>query len=228
MKLHLYEHLDELRKRFLIIIIFLLLFFVIGFSLSNYFIKIIINDLILIENVKIIGLTPVEYILTQIRIGFIISLIITIPIIIYQALVFIIPGLRRRERDAIKFILPAFFMLFVLGISFAYFIFLPIAIYFLGNLSTGVVENVWSIKEFINFVILSCLGSALVFQLPLLLVLLNKLNIISLKQLKKYRSHVYVLIFLMSALITPPDIITMVIIALPLIVLYEVSLLAIR
>ncbi|MAG08743.1 twin-arginine translocase subunit TatC [Candidatus Woesearchaeota archaeon] len=227
MKLPLYEHLDELRKRFLLIITFLFGFFILGFPLSNYFIKIIINDLTP-NNVIIIGLTPIEYLLTQVKLGFIISLFITLPLIIYQALVFIIPGLTRKERDAIKLILPGFILLFILGISFAYFILLPIAIYFLGNLSQGIIENLWSIKAFINFVLLSCLGSALLFQTPLLLAILNRLGIINLKMLKKYRAHVYVLIFLASALITPPDFITMLITALPLMVLYEISLFAIR
>lgn len=228
MNLSLHEHLSELRRRFLTIIIFLFLFFIIGFSLSNLFIKRIINDLIFIENVKIIGLTPIEYILTQIKVGFIISLIITIPIIIYQTLIFIKPGLNKKERNAIKLILPTFILLFLIGIVFAYFIFLPIAIYFLANLSKGIIENIWSINKFINFVLSSCLSFGLIFQLPLLLIILNKLGIINVKKLKKYRAHVYILIFLLAAIITPPDFITQIIIALPLILLYEISLLFVK
>ncbi len=219
---------NELRRRFILIIIFLFIFFIIGFSLSNFFIKRILNDLILIENVKIIGLTPVEYILTQVKVGFIISLIIAIPIIIYELLVFIRPGLSKKERNAIKLILPTFILLFLIGIVFAYFIFLPIAIYFLGNLSKGIIENIWSINKFINFVLLSCLSFGIIFQMPLLLAVLNKLGIINVGKLKKYRAHVYVSLFLLAALITPPDFITQIIIALPLIILYEASLLVIR
>ena len=228
MELPLHEHMGELRKRFLAVIIFLFLFFIIGFSLSNFFIKRIINDLIVIENVKIIGLTPVEYILTQVKVGFIISLIIIIPVIIYELLVFIRPGLSKKEKNAIKLILPTFILLFLIGIVFSYFIFLPVAIYFLGNLSKGIIENIWSINKFINFVLLSCLSFGIVFQLPLLLAVLNRLNIVNVKKLKKYRAHVYVSLFLLAALITPPDFITQIIIALPLIVLYETSLFFVR
>jgi len=70
MKLPLYKHLGELRKRLIFIAVFLFIFFIIGFSLSDFFIKRMIDDLIFIENVKIVGLTPVEYILTQIKVGF--------------------------------------------------------------------------------------------------------------------------------------------------------------
>lgn len=226
MKLPLYEHLGELRRRFLAVIIFLFIFFIIGLSLSNFFIKRIINDLVFIENVKIIGLTPLEYILTQIKVGLVISLIVTIPIIIYQVLVFIKPGLNKREKDAIKLILPTFVLLFLIGIVFAYFIFLPVVIYFLGNLSKGIIENIWSINKFINFVLLSCFSFGLIFQLPLLLIILNRLGVINIKKLKKYRAHVYVLIFVLAAVITPtPDFITQLIVALPLIVLFEVTFL---
>lgn len=225
MELPLHEHLNELRKRFITIIIFLFIFFIIGFTLSNFFIKRIINDLILVENVKIIGLTPMEYILTQIKVGFVISLIITIPIIVYQVLVFIKPGLNKKERKGIKLILPTFILLFLIGIVFAYFIALPIGIYFLGNLSKGIIENLWSINKFINFVLLSCLSFGLIFQMPLLLMVLNRLNIVSVKKLKKYRPYIYVLIFIIAAVITPtPDFITQLIVALPLILLYEISL----
>jgi len=228
MKLPLYEHIGELRKRFLTIIIFLFLFFIIGFAFSNFFIKRIINDLIFIENVKIISLSPMEYIITQIKVGFIISLILTIPIILYQLLVFIRPGLNKKEKKGIKLIMPSFILLFLMGIVFAYFIFLPVAIYFLGNLSKGIIENIWSINKFINFVLLSCLSSGLIFQLPLLLIVLNRLGIVNVKWLKKYRAHVYVLIFVLAAIITPPDFITQLVIAVPLVLLYEVSLLLVR
>lgn len=225
MKLPLYEHLGELRKRFLTVIVFLFAFFIVGYAFSNFFIKRIINDLVFIENVKIIGLTPIEYIITQIKVGFIASLIITIPMIIYQVLVFIRPGLNKREKEGIKLILPIFILLFLIGIVFAYFIFLPIAIYFLGNLSGGIIENIWSISKFMNFVLVTCLSFGMIFQMPLLLMTLNKLGIVNVKWLKKYRAHVYIFIFVVAAIITPPDFITQLVVAMPLVLLFEASLL---
>ncbi|MBW2974102.1 twin-arginine translocase subunit TatC [Candidatus Woesearchaeota archaeon] len=228
MELPLHEHLDELRKRFIIVIVFLFIFFIVGFLFSGFFIKKIIHDLVFIENVRIIGLTPIEYFLTQVKVGFLISFIITLPIIIYQLLVFISPGMNRREKKSIKLILPSFILLFLIGVVFTYFIFLPVAVYFLGNLSKGIIENIWSIDAFINFVLLSCLSFGLIFQLPLLLITLNRIGIIDAKSLRTYRAHTYVIIFILSAVITPPDAITQLIIALPLVMLYEASLLIIR
>jgi len=224
MELPLHEHIGELRKRVLVVLVFLLVFFVIGFWFSDFFIKQILDDLIFIENVKVVGLSPVEYILTQIKVGFLVAFVISLPVIVYQALVFIRPGLNKKERDGIKMVLPSFILLFLIGVVFAYFMFLPVAVYFLGNLSVGVIENIWSISRFVDFVLLSCLLFGLVFQLPLLLIVLNRLGLVNVKFLKKYRAHVYVMIFLVAALITPPDIVTQLIIGLPLVLLYEVSL----
>ncbi len=228
MELPLQEHIGELRKRLIVVLVFLFLCFIAGFGFSDFFIKRIMNDLIFLENVKVVGLSPVEYILTQIKVGLLAAFIISLPVLIYQILVFIRPGLNKKEKEGIKMVLPSFILLFMIGIVFAYFIFLPIAIYFLGNLSLGIVENMWSIGKFIDFVLMSCLVFGLVFQMPLLLIILNKLGVVNVWVLKKYRAHVYVIIFLAAALITPPDIVTQLIIGLPLVLLYEVSLWFVR
>ncbi|MEA2037685.1 MAG: twin-arginine translocase subunit TatC [Nanoarchaeota archaeon] len=228
MKLSLYEHSNDLRKRFIVIILSLFIFFIVGFYFSNFFIKRIIDDLIFIENIRIIGLTPVEYILTQVKVGFIVSLIMSLPVIIYELLAFVKPGLREKERKLIGLILPMFIVLFLMGIVFAYFIFLPVAIYFLANLSAGIIENIWSINRFVNLVLVSCLSFGVMFQLPLVLLVLSRFNLVNRKKLKKYRAHVYVALFLVAAAITPPDFITQLIIALPLILLYELSLFIVK
>lgn len=224
MELPLHEHLGELRKRVFIVLLFLLVFFVIGFMFSDFFIKQIIDDLIFIENIKVVGLSPVEYILTQVKIGGLLAFVFSLPVIIYQLLVFIRPGLNKKEKEGLTMVLPSFILLFLIGVVFAYFMFLPVAVYFLGNLSKGIIENIWSIGKFVDFVLLSCLMFGLIFQMPLLLIVLNRLGLVKAEWLKKYRAHVYVIIFLVAALITPPDIVTQLIIGLPLVLLYEVSL----
>lgn len=226
-ELSLIEHLNELRKRFILIIFIIAVFFILGLYFSNWVIEIVINDLIIL-NIKLVALSPLEYILTQIKVGFLMALIIASPLIIYEALMFIKPALTKKERNAIKLILPSFVLLFLTGIVFAYFIFLKVAIYFLANLPIEKVLNLWSINKFISFVFVLCLGFGLIFQLPLFLLILNKLNIVNIKLLKKYRKHIYVLLFILAALITPPDIVTLLIMVLPLILLYEFSLFFLR
>jgi sec-independent protein translocase protein TatC len=227
MNLPLYEHINELRRMVVLIIIFLAVFFIIGYSLSNLFILHIITSLIL-GNVKLVSLSPVEYILAQIKVGFIIGFAATFPIIIYQGLVFVKPGLKKGERNAIKLVLPTFVLLFLMGIAFSYYILFPVGLLFLGSLGKGVVENMWSIGRFLDFVLLGAFSMGLIFEMPLLVSILGRLGIINKKVLRRYRPHVIVLIFIFAGVITPPDIITQIIVGLPLVLLYEISLLLIR
>jgi len=228
LKKPLLEHLDELRKRFIVILVFLFLFFLLGAYFSNLLIEQIINYLIVGNKVFITALSPVEYILTQLKVGILISIILSSPLIFYEFFVFIKPGLKRKEKAAIKMIMPSFVLFFIAGAAFAYFVFLKIAIYFLSNLPIEHVLNLWSINKLISFIFLICFSFGLIFQMPLFLLILNKLNILSIKFLKKQRKVIYVFIFIFTAMITPPDAITLLIMSLPLVVLYEVSLVVLK
>lgn len=227
MELPLIEHLNELRKRLLLVSLVLIALFIFGIYFSNEIIRIVVNDLT-IEGIRLVALTPLEYLYTQIKIGFLAALVIASPLIIYEILMFIKPALAKRERNAIKLILPSFVLLFLIGMVFSYFIFLRVGIHFLASLPIKEVLNLWSINKFISFVFMLCLSFGLVFQLPLFLLILNKLNIVDIKFLKKYRRHIYVLIFILAALITPPDVVTLAIMVLPLVLLYEGSLIVLR
>lgn len=221
------KHLDELRSRLIIILIFFFIVFIIGFSISNLIIERVINDLVIAENIKLIVLTPLEFVYAKLKVGFLAALMLSSPLIIYELLLFAKPALKKNEKTAIKMILPSFVLLFLAGLVFAYFIFLPVALYFLANL-TGNIANMWSLNKFIGFIFMTALSFALVFQIPLIMLVLHRLNIVNIEVLKKQRKVVYVMAFLLAALITPPDIITQIIIALPLIILYEASFLFVR
>ncbi|MBW2983575.1 twin-arginine translocase subunit TatC [Candidatus Woesearchaeota archaeon] len=217
------EHLDELRSRLIPVIIIILVFFVLGTLVSGKVID-FVNDDLMNEHVKLISITPLEFMLTKIKVGLLVSVIISSPVIVYQALTFAKPALKKRERSMMRFVLPSFVLLFLIGIAFAYFIFLPVAIFFLTRFSEGLIYNLWSINRFYSFIFVTCLSAGLIFQLPLLMLVLKKLNIIDIEFLKTKRSHVYVSIFVLAALLTPPDVVTQVLIGLPLILLYELSL----
>ncbi len=221
------KHLEELRKRLIFVVLFLFVFFIIGVLFSDFIIKKIISDLVF-ENIEIVALTPTEFILTQIKVGFLAAVVFCFPLIIYELIIFIKPGLNKKERNAIKLILPSFLVLFLMGIVFSYFIFVRVALYFLANLSKGVAVNLWGINKFLSFVFLTCLGFGLIFQMPLFLLILNRLGVININYLRKQRRYVYVVLFVLAALMTPPDIITMIMIAVPLILLYEASLIVLR
>lgn len=222
------EHLNDLRYRLLVVFLFFIVFFCIAVFLSPLIINQIVADLSL-TNVKLVTLSPLEFVYTQIKIGFICALALSIPVIIYHLVRFVKPGLKNKEVQSIRYILPGFFLFFAAGVFFAYFVFLKVGLFFLANLSTlADISNFWSINKFISFIFMSCIILGCVFELPLVLLLLNKLNILKLSVLKKYRIYFYVIAFVLAALLTPPDVVTQILIALPLIILYEASLLVMR
>ncbi len=222
------EHLGELRARLINTIFFLILFWGAGILLSPYIIKHILDDF-QAANFLLVSLSPLEFIYTQLKIGLVFSFCLGFPIILYNAISFIRPGLREKERAALKYFLPGFILLFVAGALFAYFAFLRITIWFLANLSSlANIENIWSIERFISFMIMIIGAMGIVFELPLLLILLNRLNLLDEKRLAKHRPHIYVGAFIAAALISPPDVITQVMLAVPIIILFEAAYMVIR
>ena len=219
------DHLDELRRRLLVVLVWFLMFFGFGIIISPLILKKLITDLIVL-NVKLITLTPLEFLYTQIKIGFILAIALSLPNIIYHLVMFAKPALKKREIKGIKFILPGFILFFIIGVVFAYVVFLKLSIYFLARLAPlAGIQNFWSINSFISFILYLCLSIGIIFELPLVLMLLVKLGVIKKRSLKKYRPYVYVSAFIIAAIITPPDMITQIILALPIILLYELSLL---
>ncbi|MBU0979242.1 MAG: twin-arginine translocase subunit TatC [Nanoarchaeota archaeon] len=228
MRQPLIEHLDELRKRLLVIIIWVGITFFVGVFLSPIILKQMLSDL-LIANVPVVVLTPVEFIYTQLRLGLLFAIVVSSPIILYEAILFFKPAATKREMAAVRYFIPGFFLLFFVGAAFAYLVFLKVTLYFLASLSgLADIQNLWSVKALISFILTICIALGFVFELPLILIMLKKLNLISVGFLKRQRPYIYVGIFVLAAIITPPDVVTQVLIAIPLVLLYEVSLTLLR
>ena len=222
------SHIEELRSRIISIVIFLVLFFILGTLLSPIIIKKIVGD-ITVQGVKLVSLSPLELIYTQIKIGLIIAFALTLPLLIYHAVKFIKPGLKKKEIPLLRTTLPAMIILFAIGAVFAYFIFLKVSIGFLADLSSMAdVSNMWSIEKFVGFVVGMCFFLGLIFEVPLVVWILGKLGLVKASTLKKKRAHVYVGVFILAAVLTPPDVITQILVAIPLIVLFEISFLLIK
>lgn len=223
------SHLEELRSRLILIIAIFFILFLAGFFFSNHIIELIKGSLLQSNQVSLIATSPLEYVYAKLKIGFLIALIFTFPLIIYETLVFIKPGLNLKEKKLIRKFLPFSLLLFLTGLAFSYFILLKIGIWFLAKISIEAgIENLWTITKFISFIFMTSIALGLIFQLPLLLLILFKLNIVTLDMLKTKRKYALILIFILAALITPPDIITQILVALPMICLYEFSILTIR
>ncbi|UMB60917.1 twin-arginine translocase subunit TatC [Lutibacter sp. A80] len=161
------------------------------------------------------------HIWTSITVGFIIAF----PFIIWEVWKFISPGLYEKERKSAKSFIIISSFLFFIGVLFGYYVVTPLSVNFLGNYSVSdAVERNIKIGSYISLVRSSLLASGLIFELPIVMYFLTKMGLITPDFLKKYRKHALVLVLILAAVITPPDIISQIIVAIPILLLYEVSI----
>lgn len=151
--------------------------------------------------------------------------IISFPYVIYQLWRFISPGLHDNERKHSRgFIIISSFLFFV-GVLFGYYIITPLSLNFLANYSISkVVDNQIDISSYIALVRSSALASGLIFELPIIIYFLTKIGLVTPEILKKYRKYALVIVLILSAIITPPDIASQVIVAIPILILYQASI----
>ncbi|WP_242131718.1 twin-arginine translocase subunit TatC [Aestuariivivens marinum] len=158
---------------------------------------------------------------TAILAGFVISF----PYVIYQLWKFISPGLHENERKHSRGFIIISSLLFFIGVLFGYYIITPLSINFLANYSVStVVDNQIDISSYIALVRSSALASGLIFELPIIIYFLTKIGLVTPEILKKYRKYALVIVLILSAIITPPDIASQVIVAIPILILYQVSI----
>jgi len=223
------EHIEELRARLIRILVFFTGFAVIGFILSprliSYFTDLFPADL----GVRLVVSHPMDFLLTQVNIAIFTGFLLSTPAIIYEVFSFSRPAFHRKERKLFACIVVSSTGLFLLGLVFGYFILLRFTLWFLAGLSYSAgVLNLWNLNMFVSFVFLLCMVMGLVFLAPVLVLVLVKSGIIDLDFLKDNRAYVVIGIFILAAMITPPDPFSQVIVALPMILLYEASILIAR
>ncbi|MGO3184119.1 MAG: twin-arginine translocase subunit TatC [Aequorivita sp.] len=153
------------------------------------------------------------------------GIIIAFPYILYEFWKFISPGLKENERKSSRgFIVIASF-LFFLGVLFGYYLITPLSINFLGNYQVSdEVINQFDLDSYISLVRTSVLACGIVFELPILMYILTKIGLVSPEILRKYRKFALIIVLVLSAVITPPDIVSQIIVAIPIVILYEVSI----
>ncbi len=158
---------------------------------------------------------------TSILAGFIIAF----PYILYELWRFIGPGLKPKERSSSRGFIIIASLLFFIGVLFGYYIVTPLSINFLGSYQvSNAVHNDFDLSSYIGLVRASVLASGLIFELPILIYFLTKIGLVTPQYLKKYRKFALVIVLTISAVITPPDIASQVIVAIPILILYEVSI----
>lgn len=155
----------------------------------------------------------------------ILGLILAFPYIIYELWKFIAPGLHENERKNSRGFIFVTSLLFFLGLLFSYFIICPMSVYFFYNYQiTDLIVNNFQFESYISIITNALLGISLVFELPVLIYFLSKAGLVTPQFLKTYRKHALVVILILSAIITPPDIASQIIVSIPVMFLYEIGI----
>ena len=153
------------------------------------------------------------------------GIIVAFPYILYEMWRFISPGLREKERKSSRGFIFIASVLFFLGVLFGYYLITPLSINFLGNYTVSKeVFNDFDLDSYISLVRTSVLACGIVFELPILMYILTKIGLVTPESLRKYRKFALIIVLVLSAVITPPDIVSQIIVAIPILILYEVSI----
>jgi len=199
-EMSLFDHLEELRQR----IFYALIAVVVGVVGCFAFVNPIVHLLeIPAQGVKFLQLAPGEYFFVSIKVAGYSGILVASPFILYQIVQFVLPGLTRKER---RFIAPIVFgstFLFAGGLAFAYFLLIPAALNFFINYGEGVVEQLWSIERYFEFVLLLLFSTGLAFQIPVIQLLLGLIGIVSSKQMLSGWRYVILGAAILGAVLTP-------------------------
>ena len=219
------DHLEELRWR----IIKGLLAIIVGSAVSFVYIDQILEILlkpttatsyrIALQVLSVQGMFLIKWF-----IAFISGFVLAMPVVVYQIWKFVTPGLKINEkRYALPVVLFACIS-FITGVSFGYLVLIPFSLEFFSGMGAGLVENNFSITYYFSFLTWLLLGAGLVFQLPVLSLFLSAIGVLTPPFMRHYRRHAIVTILILSSFITPPDPVSMLMMAVPLVVLYEISI----
>lgn len=221
-EMSLFDHLDELRKRLIIIVIVNFVAAILLFSQT----EIIMSYLLEVNpGMELVYTTPSELLTVYIQLSLILAVTICSPITVYQVWAFIEKGLYEKEKKAILFTLIFGVVFFIIGVAFCYFMVLPTTLEFFVRIAIEEVSSMLSIQSYVSFVNMMLLAFGLVFEMPVIIFLLSKLGIIKPEFLKKNRGIIIVAIFIFAAIITPPDIISQLMLGIPMVILLEFSIL---
>ncbi len=217
-------HLRELRNRVVICIVCLVASFLAGLNFAEDIVD-VLTDIGTTYGYTYVFISPQELLLQYFSVAMLAAVCITLPVILYQIWAFVQPGLKKNEN--ILFLSALFFGLicFIVGVMFAYKIMLPFMLRFLIGLSEGSnITAAVSVQNYIGFLLTIFVIMGVVFELPVIAVLLTQLGLVKISWMKKGRKFIIVIIFLIAAFITPPDIVSQVMVAFPMIGLYELSI----
>jgi sec-independent protein translocase protein TatC len=212
--------LEELRKRLIIVVAAFLVFFVAGFVFVEEIYNFFVRDL----GVKLIVLGPSDIIWIYFMIASVIAIAATIPVLASQIWLFVKPALLPSEKKITLSYIPALFILFIAGLCFGYFVIFPTVLNFLVELSGDMLETNFTAEKYFKFILNMTLPFGILFELPVVVMFLTSLGVINPYVLVKVRKYAYFILVVISVVISPPDFMSDILVTIPLLFLYEISI----
>lgn len=221
------EHLEELRKRLITCFIAVGVGFILAYGFKEKLFEILTYPLVSVMKTgdKMIYTAIAEAFFTYMKVSFIAGVGLASPVIVYQFWMFVAPGLYEKER---RLVIPIVFLttvFFVGGALFGYFIVFPVGFEYLLSFGTEIIKPMLSMREYLGFASTMLLAFGLVFELPILITFLAKLGVVTVPFLRKNRKYAILINFIVAAILTPsPDAVSQILMAVPLMFLYEISI----
>lgn len=218
-------HLRELRNRLVVCLICLLIGFFVGLYFAGDIVD-LLTDIGKSYGYAYVYISPQELLLEHFSVALVLAVCASLPMLLYQSWAFMRPGLKKKEN--VLYVLAMLFGLlcFVVGVYFAYRFMLPFMLEFLISIRIGTdIAATISVHNYISFLLTVFIVFGVVFELPVISVLLTQLGLVKVEWMRKARKVAIIIIFVVAAVITPPDVVSQIMVALPMILLYEFSIL---
>lgn len=224
-RMSLVGHLEELRARILISLASVLGAAICAYGVSDRILGGLKN---LAPGQNFVFLSPTEAFFTHLSVSFYTGLLVAAPVVLYQLWQFLRPGLTQKERGVTRMLFPVVTLFFAVGASFAYGVILPLGLEFLLSFATQDMQALLSIQAFTTFALTLMLVFGVAFELPVALFMAGRMGLVSIEQIQESRPYFIVGLVTVSAILTPPDIVTQLLLAAPIWVLFELTLILLR
>ncbi|WP_066174882.1 twin-arginine translocase subunit TatC [Bacillus marinisedimentorum] len=214
------QHLEELRKRLMYTVAAFVLFFIVGFIFIKDIYRWFVRDI----EFQLTVLGPTEIIWIYFALATVIAVTGMVPVLVSQVWLFVKPALNKMEQRTTLMYIPASFILFVAGLAFGYFIVFPVVLGFLIELSGDMFQLTFTTQKYFTFLLRMTIPFAVLFELPVVIMFLTSLGLINPVKLKKVRKYAYFVLVVVSVIISPPDFLSDILVIVPLLLLYELSI----
>jgi len=222
------DHLKELRNRLIIVVVVFVLATVISFNFCDEIVDILISNAKAFDY-TLVYLAPGELFMEYVRLSVICGIVISSPVILHQVWGFVRPGLEKYENRLVFFSLVAGLFFFLCGTAFSYFVAVPMLLmFFAGVDQSQAISATISVQNYLAFIFSTLLSFGIVFELPVIISLLTGLGLLKPEWLIKSRRLVIVIIFIIGAIITPPDVVSQLLVSIPMMILFEISVIMSR